>query len=158
MAWNDGITDVLIFSLHGDDYAICADLVEEIIQTPPETVLPVRSSGMISIINHKSEIFTTVSLFSCLYGMRALDDKSRLSMICEFGDDSNGLIKRFAFKIPENPPYLEMSGFVCEKIPQSTQFNKRYIKGVLYKKADGDSAKPILFIDLVSLIGEVLDV
>ena len=152
------INELLLFDVSGDRYAIDAASVEEIIFIPHETLIPSDSSAM-SIISHKSEIFTTVSLRSVLSEapVSALDDDSRLAIIAEMkiadGSTISGGLKRLAFKISDNPPYRDAVDFGSREVPSAAQFNRNYLTHILYDKLDDN--RQIKFVDLKIMVGEM---
>jgi len=152
------VKQILVFEIDGSLYAVDAYVVEEIISIPEQTVLPTIDSPAATIINHKSEIFTTVSILSALTSVSALEDKSMLAMISEMEIKDNKKVsddlRRLAFKIPSNPPYRESSSYISEEIPEAAQFNRSYLTHTLYEKGRPDS-RSIKFIDLGLMVREM---
>jgi len=142
--------EILVFRVNGVNYACSFDNIEDIINLPPEVKLPVSGCAE-TIINHKSDIYTTFSLNKCFFPEKYNDipDPAAHAMIAEF--KINNTLKKFAFKIEHPGKIYYSSDFHEQGVADEVQFNRNYIKKVLY----GQDNNPIIFLNLMILVRDM---
>ncbi|MCC7478468.1 purine-binding chemotaxis protein CheW [bacterium] len=80
---SDSVTQLVVFSLHGQDYGVPIQFVREIIRHPEVTQLPNTPHFVRGVINLRGQIIPIISLYE-RFNFNEVDDSSKV-VIVEYG-------------------------------------------------------------------------